>query len=313
MLLNGHEVWITCDGESLPEYQVQVEGDGKTVACFVPSESGKNFAIHWNDHVKATWLLYAFTLDGRNISHGSISSAGSSGKRAGVLTDADIEQPFQFADLKTSDDDSLLSNMSSNADLGTIRVSIRRVHEHYTLVPFTPATFNAVEKVHERSKKAGAHNVALGKGSRIADPPLRYLFRYDPIDPLEGYIATFVFRYRPRALLQAQGVMPLSPPSQEATSPAKRVGDSVDDRPAKRPKTEPGATQVDMGVIELSDDDEDLDVLQGRLKQLQRKVELAKRKKGGKTPIGTVKKEPETSQRRAVGDPDDVIDLTVDD
>ncbi len=58
------------------------------------------------------------------------------------------------------DDDSLLSNMSSNADLGTIKVSIRRVHEHYTLIPFTPATFNAVEKVHERSKKAGAHNVA---------------------------------------------------------------------------------------------------------------------------------------------------------
>ena len=41
MHLNGYEVWITCDGEPLPEYQAQVEGDGKTVACFIPSESGK--------------------------------------------------------------------------------------------------------------------------------------------------------------------------------------------------------------------------------------------------------------------------------
>ncbi|RDX49743.1 hypothetical protein OH76DRAFT_1403328 [Lentinus brumalis] len=311
MLLHGYEVWITCDGEPLPEYQTEVEGDGKTVACFIPSESGKNFVIHWNDHVKATWLAYAFTLDGRSLSHGSIASVGSTGKRAGVLTDADIEQPFQFADLKTSDDDSLLNNMSSNADLGTIKISIRRVHEHYTLIPFTPATFNAVEKVHERSKKAGAHNVALGKASRIPDPPMRYLYRHDAINPLEGYIATFVFRYRPRALLQAQGVMPPSPPSQTEVAQAKRKGDSADERPAKRPKTEPGAAQADLGVIELSDDDEDLDVLQSRLRQLQRQVERAKRKKG--EPIaGTVKKESGASQPRPVDDPDDVIDLTED-
>ena len=94
------------------------------------------------------------------------------------MTGADIEQPFQFADLRTSgawlycavriypysrqyaDDDSLLDSVSSNADLGTIQVSVRRVHEHYTVIPFTPATFNAVETVHERSKKAGAHNIA---------------------------------------------------------------------------------------------------------------------------------------------------------
>ena len=59
-----------------------------------------------------------------------------------------------------TDDDSLLNDMSSNADLGTIQVNVRRVHEHFTLVPFTPATFDAVETVHERSKKAGAHNIA---------------------------------------------------------------------------------------------------------------------------------------------------------
>ncbi len=51
--------------------------------------------------------------------------------------------------------------------------------------------------------------------------------------------------------------------------------------------------------------------IQSRLRQLQRQVERAKRKKGG--PIaGTVKKESGASQRRPVDDPDDVIDLTED-
>ncbi len=58
--------------------------------------------------------------------------------------------------------------------------------------------------------------------------------------------------------------MPPSPPSQTEVAQAKRKGDSADERPAKRPKTEPGAAQADLGVIELSDDDEDLDVLQVR-------------------------------------------------
>ncbi|RPD77297.1 hypothetical protein L226DRAFT_559352 [Lentinus tigrinus ALCF2SS1-7] len=310
MQLKGYEVWITCDGEPLPEYQTQVEGDDKTIACFIPSESGKEFVIHWRDNVKTTWLKYTFKLDGRSLSHAQASSAGVTGKVAGVLTGPDIEQPFQFADLRTSDDDALLNNMFSNADLGTIQVSVCRVHEHFTVVPFTPATFSAVGTVHERSKKAGAHNVTLGKGSRVADHPHRYLCHREPIDLSEGYVATFLFRYRPRALLQAQGVMPPSPVPMKEEPRTRRASDSVDDRPAKRPKTEPGTAIEDLGVIELSDDEDDLNVLQKRLLETQKRIERAKRKKAATR--GTVKKEPGTSRRHPVGGSNDVIDLTED-
>ncbi|TFK83596.1 hypothetical protein K466DRAFT_589610 [Polyporus arcularius HHB13444] len=313
MLLQDYEVWITCDGEPLPEYQTEVQGDGKTVACFIPSESGKNFVINWHDHANATWLLYVFALDGRDLGHASVSRPGTNGTRAGVLTGADIQQLFQFADLQTSDDDTLLNSISGNGDLGTIKVSLRRVHEHRTVVPFVPATFHSVEKVHERSKKAGAHNVALGKANKIADAPHQCLYRHEPLNPSEGYIASFVFRYRPSALLQAQGIMPPSSPepSRVEETRTKRAGDSVDARPAKRPKTEPGSATADMGVIELSDDDEDLDVLQGRLRHVERQIERARRKKA-KSSGGVVKHEPAASQRRSVGNPDDVIDLTLD-
>ena len=42
MFHKGYEAWITCEWENLPEYGATPEGnDGKTFACFIPSESGK--------------------------------------------------------------------------------------------------------------------------------------------------------------------------------------------------------------------------------------------------------------------------------
>ena len=42
----------------------------------------------------------------------------------------------------------------------------------------------------------------------------------------------------------------------------KRVNSSPEGQAAKRPKVEPGTGKVDLGVIDISDDDENLDVLQ---------------------------------------------------
>ncbi len=42
MRIDECEVWITCEGQRLPEYDTQPEGDdGKTFACFIPSDAGK--------------------------------------------------------------------------------------------------------------------------------------------------------------------------------------------------------------------------------------------------------------------------------
>ena len=42
MKLKDVEACIECEGRRLPEYSMQVEGeDGKTVACFIPSEADK--------------------------------------------------------------------------------------------------------------------------------------------------------------------------------------------------------------------------------------------------------------------------------
>ena len=59
-----------------------------------------------------------------------------------------------------TDDDALLGQQSMLSDLGSIKVSIKRVKSTPRMIPFYPETFNAIGTVHERSKKAGAHNVS---------------------------------------------------------------------------------------------------------------------------------------------------------
>ena len=40
MWKNNTEVYIRCEGRTLPEYQVEAV-DEKTMACYIPSEAGK--------------------------------------------------------------------------------------------------------------------------------------------------------------------------------------------------------------------------------------------------------------------------------
>ncbi|KAM5537623.1 hypothetical protein V8D89_008701 [Ganoderma adspersum] len=316
MLHKGYEVWITCEEEKLPEYGATLEGnDEKTSACFIPSESGKSFVINIRNDMQDCTML-TFKVDGKPLSHGMLCKPGQSGSKKGVRTSLDVEQPFQFANLQTTDDDDLLNRLSNQADVGSIEVGVTRVYEEGRAVAVTIDTFSGVGAVHERSKKAGAHSVGLGAGSAVQ--PFTQMWIHDRINRAEGKVATFVFRYRPRDLLQAQGIMPLDRPKSTEVETStmkkekKRAG-SLQQRDAKRRRGEStsasgSGTQSakrDLGAVEvLSDDDEDYDALKSELRKLQSKLDKATRKK-----FGDVKQE----QDIVVGSNGDVIDLTLDD
>ncbi|KAI0702812.1 hypothetical protein C8T65DRAFT_655431 [Cerioporus squamosus] len=57
-----------------------------------------------------------------------------------------------------------------------IEVSIYRVHELCTYIPFTPAKFDTVKTVLERSKNAGAHDIAYVLAHH---EPIRFPSCYD--------------------------------------------------------------------------------------------------------------------------------------
>ncbi|TBU37619.1 hypothetical protein BD309DRAFT_825193, partial [Dichomitus squalens] len=75
------EVWITFEGERLPEYDTQAEDDGgKTLSCFVPSEAGKSFALEWRNSTTDA-LFFSMNIDGSEVTKGNFERPGERGGR----------------------------------------------------------------------------------------------------------------------------------------------------------------------------------------------------------------------------------------
>ncbi|KAL7277241.1 hypothetical protein ACG7TL_009094 [Trametes sanguinea] len=324
MLHRGYEMWISdSDGRRLPEYKLQIEGDdGKTAGCFIPSESGRRFVVHWKDYNKAHHVAVRMCIDGV-LNVGSICKPGRSGSRLGVRTSAaDKYNPFQFADLRTTDDDSVLltSGHASPEKVGTIEVRIMRIHPHTASVPFTPSDHAGVGPVHERSKKLGAHCVTcvrpllhLMSRARAADVVLR--------PASAGPYATFVFRYRPAALLQAQGIAPPAPgrgldyegPSQPSGSSGRRRERRAPVKSERGPSTNDAYARacIPTEVIEVSDRDlESVDVSISHALILHSRAACSPTPLRQRKPVLRVKREAGAVVKP---DPDNVIDLTLDD
>nr|VWO95335.1 AAA_12 domain-containing protein [Ganoderma boninense] len=191
MLHFGYEVWIA-DGrkEPLPEYDVKLEGeDGKTMV----------FQVRWKDYngPAANHKTMRVYLDGHAAGKTNCPP-GSSGKRLGIRTaSADTYQPYQFSDLQTTDEDGALWAAEK---LGLIELHVVYVHPYAEKAAFRPARFAGTASVHERSKKAGAHCVALGKAVRMPKG-LHERVKSTPLDSNASPAAKFVFRYRPAGLL----------------------------------------------------------------------------------------------------------------
>jgi len=204
--------WITSEGAELPTYKPTVEeGDGRTLTCWIPSEEGKKFQVHWMDHNGGIATVGHIFFDGslKGACNGAIllgQIAGEVRTVAGAQVSNTGVRPFIFSKLETTEDDFVTSSTSS--DLGSIRLSIHRVvvtmsesgkhHEHV----------RTHGPVHEKSKKAGSHIASYGNEEPIGTRPAFLKCQlYDPLD--KNPYVRFIFKYRSSALLQANGIAPL--------------------------------------------------------------------------------------------------------
>ncbi|KAI0716756.1 hypothetical protein C8Q76DRAFT_725513 [Earliella scabrosa] len=346
MQLHQCEVWLTCDGQPLSEYSTQLGGDDeKTISCFIPSQTGKTFAVHYDnqldDHVRCSLRMDGFFLGSSEV------RSGSERRKDAYRSTPNTESPFQFATLVTTDDDEA-TFLQDVTNIGEIRVTVHRIHR----VKLTKREIQQREKnlkrngnrrdvnaykefpgtgpVHESSKKAGAHCITLGearpvKASRSTKPSTT---KTRVINPAEGPHAVFVFHYRPLAHLQAQGIAPL--PLREShfrsSGPSEVIEidlNSDDEDPATGGRSGPRkrariASQDDAPDVKpvkptRSDEEEDVSVLRSQLQQIKDKlsrIEKNSRDPSGSRP-GMVKEEPGASgQMRSGGG---VIDLTLSD
>ncbi|RDX42455.1 hypothetical protein OH76DRAFT_1411133 [Lentinus brumalis] len=240
------EVWLTCEGQRLPEYCVETSKEG-TITCFVPSEAGKEFKVYGqNDYDEVLALDIAF--DGSWATSLRVKS-GKRASRRGVRTSPTSGQPFQFSELVTTDEEDALERHDATS-LGSIEVTGWRMRWDKTQETprpaHKPAAFQPTGRVHERSKKAGTHCIALGAPFTTEPASLNRRWRAEWLD--ESPIVVFRFHYRPLALLQAQEIAPLSQPNALQSQPGASEPDA-NQRAASQSQSQPqgGASQSEPG------------------------------------------------------------------
>ncbi|KZP16452.1 hypothetical protein FIBSPDRAFT_958018 [Athelia psychrophila] len=183
--LGGFAAFIACGNEEVPCYGIEKSEDGKEAVCWIASEVGKEFSVRWT---KPTYLS-------KTVMRGHVQIDNMD---CGGIVMREVEVP----DLVycKQDDDKFLDT-SPPLGLGDIVLSIYRI-EITSIRDRVPSAPPQEQQVHERTKKATVHRVKLGTEQTCASTRIFFGKHLD-----EHPIATFVFKYRPLDVLQANGIV----------------------------------------------------------------------------------------------------------
>jgi len=296
---------IICDGQDLEEFAMKVE-DEKTTSCYISSDAGKTFSIVMKNESDSLVLGSCF-VDGKDAG-GLYIDPGEEETSIGYPVDEETVQPYVFVPLVVTDDESVANPRDPVLrDLGTIEVRIHRVTKG---APFqVPREELSVTVVHERSKKAGTHRVSFAEPVSTARAPF---ITPNYIDPIDSPYALFRFRYRPRDLLKAQGIINSAAVSQKDESPihGSQKGHSDDhldseiivvDAPPTRKRRrgasneESQRTVIDVDALESDgdgdEDNVDVSALEAQLASIAQQLQRIKRRKTQRSTSLRVKKE----------------------
>ncbi|KAI6109523.1 hypothetical protein F5141DRAFT_1115139 [Pisolithus sp. B1] len=203
--------WIVSNNQPLPEYLVAVDEKGSRVSCWIPSEAGKQFSVHWRDHGSNVHTCSFISLDGFVVPGRFLYGTGSA-SREGVRSGPTSERPFIFAEYRDAS-----SSGDCNRNAGTIMLKIKRVRleGHKRANPF--------QTVPDGSSRATISGHCVGYGDERPtyeqSPSTWQIKPYDRAS--KGSYVTFVFRYRPREFLLSQGI--ISVPQRKARPSQRRV------------------------------------------------------------------------------------------
>jgi len=234
--ISNYSAWIEVDGKKLPEYDVQYSDNGTRATCWIPSEAGKEFSIVYDHPLRVSATSTKIWIDGVSC-RGKVMKAKSRKTivyHKGISTSEHTYRPYVFSNCQLTDNDDAFG---LGPGIGEIKLTVRdalvqaRVpfsHNHAVLPPL---------HIHERSKKGIVHGTQLGQD---VSRPRKGLYHTRSIQKL----ASFVFKYRPIAVLMADGIAP-----PEKSPPGKRkaladpgdiidltLGDEVPAHRKKRPR-----------------------------------------------------------------------------
>ncbi|KAG7092594.1 hypothetical protein E1B28_008937 [Marasmius oreades] len=220
----GFSAWIVVNGQPLPEYLVAVNSDTHQVSCWIPSEEGQRFSVHWQDHGGNVDTCAFISLDGF-IAPGRFLFGCGATSRFGVRTSQNTERPFVFRKVTES---TVLS--PSSTDVGMIVLKIKRI-KRTGQQPVD--TLQRLSHGPQGSRQQGDIYVGFGEESQAFER-WDYTWKVEPHTDGTGdtssgsptYVS-FVFRYRSYEFLQAQGIVPPMSSSSSTTptgrGPVRRI------------------------------------------------------------------------------------------
>ncbi|PFH54215.1 hypothetical protein AMATHDRAFT_135865 [Amanita thiersii Skay4041] len=199
----GFSAWIEVDGKELPEYLVAVDNETNRVSCWIPGEEGQPFSVHWKDHGGQVDTCTYITLDGFVVPGKFLFGEGTA-YRQGVRTSRTTERPFLFQ--KVTHD-----AMDGNAakDIGMITLRVKRI---IRLASRPANEIQNLPSVVLGKRKTGDLFIAFGNEVPVAEQHLSTwsVMAYEQEGPQQDKPKTyvsFVFRYRTRDFLEAQGIV----------------------------------------------------------------------------------------------------------
>ncbi|KAH7913756.1 hypothetical protein BJ138DRAFT_1058502 [Hygrophoropsis aurantiaca] len=213
----GFSAWIVSEGKTLPVYLVATDASAHRVSCWIPSEAGKTFSVHWSDAGSKVHSCTFITLDGFVVPGRFLFGEGSA-SREGVRTGLTTERPFVFA--QHHDEGSSSRIQQCSRDVGTIMVKVKRVR-------LTGAkAANALQKLPDSTAvkpQLGGHHIGYGEEKQTFEqsPTTWHVEPHDETSR-RSYV-TFVFRYRSREFLLSQGIIEQEIESHVVSVPRPRI------------------------------------------------------------------------------------------
>ncbi|KAG6832647.1 hypothetical protein H0H87_001020 [Tephrocybe sp. NHM501043] len=250
MKIGHHTAWITIAGAEQLQYSIEYSPDGTLATCWIASQAGKNFSVSWQDSLRAYSTSGHVDVDGikgngRILDGNKLNGDGILSMNS-FTTSATTHRLFMFSELELTDDDQYLQK-GAPPDLGDIKLVIYRC-QVLDVNPTSRRNYAEPEKIHERSKKAMGHRCKLGQE---VERPFITAFNTNKVEKL----ATFVFKYRPLAQLQANGIVPqdkhVQDKKRKRVAPSNEVIDLSQDEPpiSKRKQGNRNPVKPEPGVV----------------------------------------------------------------
>ncbi|KAF8150153.1 hypothetical protein B0H34DRAFT_732773 [Crassisporium funariophilum] len=289
------EGWVQVDGQDTKLYGVVSDNSKKEVSCWIASAADKSFSVAVQKLDSAYDCGCYVYLDGSRASNILLPKEFMNIPqicREVYISDT-TARPYKFFPVALTDDDRFLEGSASTRDVGEIKLAIYRLSRPVPKVHGAPQAFYCPpeeRRVHERSKKAIAHQVHYGEEVTRQQPPIS-LAR-----PIERLV-TFIFKYRNLEMLQANDIAPRDPLPPRIHSDASSLETTNGKRKISEVKVE-SETEKEGDYSE----DEDIARLRAEVERLQ---EAKRAKREAQRPKKKLKQE---VQLFSV--PGEVIDLT---